>query len=168
MENSLHGKPRVCSAFLPIGVTLLVFKCVCHFLGGQATLGRQTRALIAFLAFTSPSDPKLDVFFFFFLIKNSCSWESWCGLFPAPKGLVSREAEGYRPFRRHRPHPCLIKFPHFHDPASLLPPRESPSLPAPRGPVMTSPLSPRSVGRLQTDDDDDDGGTSLRRIASYR
>lgn len=73
MENSLHGKPRGLLILSANGVTLLVFKCVCHFLDGQAISGSQTRALIAFLALTSPSDPKLD---FFLLIKNSCSWES--------------------------------------------------------------------------------------------
>lgn len=122
METSLHGRPRGLLNLSANESHFLGIKCVCHFLGGQAISGSQSRSLIAFLDFTSPSDPKLDVFLP--LIKKSCSWES--GWLSAPKGLGSRAVEGYRPIHHHnhqqQPHPCLIKSPHFHDPdTSFLP-----------------------------------------------
>lgn len=97
----------VCST---LGATFLVSKCVCLFLGGQAILGSQSRSLITFLDFTSPSAPKL--YFFLPLIKISCSWKS--RLLSSPKGLVSRAVEGYRPISHHPwPTPVSSKLPIF-------------------------------------------------------
>lgn len=120
----------ICSSFIisANGTTFLVSKCFCNFLGRQTILGRQTRVLIAFLAFTSPNDPKLG--FFFFLNKKLLFLGGLMWVHPVPKGLVSRAAESYRLLCRHRPHPCLIKFPHFHDPATSFLPEKNPSLPA--------------------------------------